>query len=176
MDSEKKPAERLHVDGYTYVLEGPTPELARTEIELVSLVGLKSLDAVDFANERRERYEDYWEDCQVCRFRLDGKVYLAIEDPSDGYRSHLASLSEYQDECPMENVFPAIHVLARHRTKGTSYQDADVLELIDVVTGKTVLEVGTDNSDDYYHSFVACFSPENMATNKNEAVQPLPHQ
>jgi hypothetical protein len=169
MDDEvKKPAERLHVDGYTYVLEGPTPEPARNEVELRALVGLKHLDAVDFANERRQRYTDDWEDCQVCRFRLDGKVYLAIEDPSDGYRSHLASLSEYQDDCPMENVFPAVQVLARHRAKGAaSYHEADVLELIDVATGKTVLEVGTDNSDDYYPSFVASFSPENMVTNKD---------
>lgn len=168
MDEAKKPAERLHVDGYTYVLEGPMPEPARSEIDLKSLVGLKLLDAVDFTNERRQRYTDDWEDCQVCRFRLDGKVYMAIEDPSDGYRSSLASLSEYQDECPMENVFPSVQVLARHRAKGT-YHEADVLELIDVATGKTVLEVGTDNSDDYYPSFVASFSPENMVTNKDAA-------
>lgn len=164
MTDARKPAERLHVEGYTYVLEGPTPEPSRNEIELASLVGLKFLDAVDFANERRQRYSDEWEDCQVCRFRLDGKVYLAIEDPSDGYRSCLASMSEYQDACPMQNVFPAVQVLARHRTK-SRYHDADVVELIDVVTGQTVLEFGTDNTDDYYPILVASFSPENMATN-----------
>ena len=158
------PSERIHIDGYTYVLEGPTPKLASKEVELAALVGLKVLDAVDFTNERRQRYSDEWEDCQACRFRLDGKVYVAIEDPSDGYRSSLASLSEYQDECPMQNAFPPVQVLARHRDK-SAYHDADILELIDVATGKTVLEVGTDNSDDYYPSFVASFSPENMATN-----------
>lgn len=159
-----KPAERIHIDGYTYVLEGPTPVLARNEVKLTSLVGLKMLDAVDFTNERCQRYSDEWEDCQACRFRLDGKVYLAIEDPSDGYRSSLASLSEYQEECPMQNVFQPVQVLARHRDSG-SYHEADILEIIDVSTGKTVLEVGTENSDDYYPSFVANFRPENMVTN-----------
>lgn len=163
--SEKKPAERLHVDGYSYILEGKIEEPARSEIELKSLVGLKMLDAVDFANERRQRWGDEWEDCNVCRFRLDGKTYLAIEDPRDGYRSSLASLSEYVNEVPMQNVFPHVQVMVIHRTKGSYGHDSDKLELIDVKTGQCVLEVGTDNSDDYYPSFVASFHPEAMATN-----------
>ncbi len=35
-----------------------------------------------------------------------------------------------------------------------------------------VLEVGTDNSDDYYPSFVANFQPENMATNASASEPP----
>lgn len=136
-------------------------------VEFSTLVGLASLDAVDFANEMRERYEDSWEDCGVCRFRLNGVVYIAVEDPSDGYRSHLGAFSRYETEVPMQNVFTPCKVLVRQRTKRAEYSgDADVLEMIDIVTGKTVLEVGTDNTDDYYPSFVASFSPENMEANK----------
>lgn len=163
--TDSKPAERIHVDGFIYVLEGPTPELVKTEVELKSIVGLKVLDAVDFINERVRKWTEEWEDCSACRFRLNGKVYLAIEDPSDGYRSHLASLAQYEDEVPMTNVFPPVQVLARHRSAGTYGHEADILELIDTTTGLTILEVGTDRTDDYYPSYVASFSPENMATN-----------
>lgn len=164
--TDSKPAERIHVDGFTYVLEGPTPELAKTEVELKSIVGLKVLDAVDFTNERVKNWAggDEWEDCSACRFRLDGKVYLAIEDLSDGYRSHWASLAQFTDEVPMENVFPPVKVLARQRPAGMYGREADILELIDIQTGGVVLEVGTDNTD-YYPSYVASFSPENMSTN-----------
>ena len=41
------------------------------------------------------------------------------------------------------------------------------LELLDCKTGKTVLEVGTENTDDYYPCFVANWSPENMACNQS---------
>lgn len=163
--ADSKPADRIHIDGFTYVLEGPSPEVDKTEVELKSIVGLKVLDAVDFTNERVKRWTEEWEDCSACRFRLDGKVYLAIEDPSDGYRSHLASLAQFTDEMPMENVFPPVKVLARQRPAGRYGREADILELIDIQTGGVVLEVGTDNTDDYYPSYVASFSPENMSTN-----------
>jgi hypothetical protein len=35
----------------------------------------------------------------------------------------------------------------------------------DVVTGKVVLEVGTDNTEDYYPYCVMNWSPENLACN-----------
>lgn len=132
--------------------------------ELTDLVGLRTLDAVDFSSEKVHEWGDRYNDATVCRFRLDGVVYTAVEDPSDGYRSCMSSLdsSEY---ATMTNVFPAIKVLGTHRTKGEYSGEDDVLELVDVSTGKVVLEVGTDNVDDYYPGFVASFHPENMATN-----------
>lgn len=133
------------------------------DVEFQELIGEHLLDAVDTVTESFETWGGHFENCEVINFRLDGKVYSAAEDPSDGYRSSMRFLRE--TDAAMKNVFPAVRVLARHRTKG-SYGDADdVLELVDLVTGKVVLEVGTSNHDDYYPSFVACFSPENMATN-----------
>ncbi|POO54367.1 hypothetical protein CPJ18_02395 [Agrobacterium rosae] len=133
--------------------------------ELTDLIGKRRLDAVDFDNEQvKELYGDGYEDSSVCRFRLDGVVYIAIEDPDDGYRSSMRNLTVAND-ATMKNVFPSVEVLGRHRTTGEYGETDDVLELIDTITGKVVLEVGTDNSDDYYPSFVASFHPENMSTN-----------
>ncbi|NTF69400.1 hypothetical protein [Rhizobium rhizogenes] len=120
--------------------------------------------AVDFTTEKFERWTDEMEDCQVCRFRLDGVVYVAIEDPDDGYRSHMRELI-VQEGATMTNVFPAIDVECNYRIENEWNDVDDILEIVDTTTGKIVLEVGTSNTDDYYPSFVASFHPENMATN-----------
>ena len=134
-------------------------------MELQGLVGEHWLDAVDFSNEQIATWGDQFEDCQVVRFRLDGVCYTAIEDPDDGYRSRMNDLL-VGEEVAMTNVFPPLRVIGRHRTDGHYGSDSDdVLELIDVVTGKIVLEVGTENIADYYPGFVASFHPEAMAHN-----------
>lgn len=131
-------------------------------IELESLLGEHVLDAVDmFEEDMKARYGDYTDHCQIFRFRLDGKVYTAIEDPSDGYRSSMGELFVSDDA--MKNVFPPIRVVAKKKAPG--YGENDTLEFIDATTGKVVAEVGTDNSDDHYPSFVGAFFPANMATN-----------
>lgn len=136
--------------------------MTETTVDLDVLVGLHKLDAVDEASEKVKRYE--WsdeEDCNTISFRLDGVVYTAVEDPSDGYRSSMDKL--FVDSREMNNVFPSVQVMAKR--KANDGRTNDTLEFIDSVTGKVVLEVGTDNSDDYYPWFVSCFTPENMATN-----------
>lgn len=138
-------------------------------VPLTSLVGIRELDAVNFSSERVRRYSDEYEDAQVCCFRLDGKTYAAVEDPSDGYRSSLSKLLAVDDR-DMENVFPPIKVLGVYRNKRESYHECDIIEFVDTITGRVVLEIGTDNSGDYYPSYVAAFHPEAMAT--NAGVQP----
>lgn len=141
-------------------------QMRSKKMELQDLVGKHQLDGVDFENLRRKRYEfsDELEDCEVCRFRLNGTVYVAIEDPNDGYRSHMSELS-VDDAATMTNVFPPVEVVGRYReTSEYGYVD-DVLELVDATTGNVVLEVGTSNTDDYYPFFVSSFHPENMAIN-----------
>jgi hypothetical protein len=136
-------------------------------VTLDDLVGEHVLDGVDTYIEQVKKYSDYAEDANVIRFRLDGVVYIAFEDPSDGYRSSLDKLI-ISPTAEMTNTFPPIRVLAKMKTNG-SYSENDTLELIDLVTAKVVMEVGTDNSDDYYPSFVSNFTPENMATNQTKA-------
>ena len=133
-------------------------------MELSELVGEYMLDAVDFSDEQVKTWGDQFEACQVMRFRLDGKCYTATEDPGDGYRSSMRELA-VSDDAVMKNVFAPLKVIGRHRTKGSYGDQDDILELIDAVTGQTVIEVGTASVDDYYPSFVASFSPEAMAHN-----------
>lgn len=133
-------------------------------MELKDLVGKKILDAVDFSNEGVKRdYDESYENCNVCRFRLDGVVYSAIEDPSDGYRSAMREL-QIDEKAEVKNSFPSTEVVCRHRDEGR-YDSDDVLEIIDTTTGKTILEVGTLSTDDYYPCYVANFDPTVMAIN-----------
>lgn len=97
------------------------------------------------------------------RFRLNGKVYTVTEDPGDGYRSSMSEITE--GDYPMANTFASQRVIGRHRTVYEYGGISDVLELIDVGTGKTIIEVGTDDVNDYYPTFVANFQPENMTHN-----------
>jgi len=141
--------------------------MSEATIDLDSLIGEHVLDAVDlFTENMKAKYGDYTEDCEVIRFRLDGTVYTAVEDPSDGYRSCMDRVfASPSDE--VRNVFPPIRVLAKKKERDAHYGgENDTLQLVDLVTGKVVMEVGTDNSDDYYPSFVSHFAPENMATNQ----------
>lgn len=133
-------------------------------IEMESLVGEHVLDACDlFADNIKASWGDSFEYCEMIRFRLDGNIYTGIEDPDDGYRSSLRGL--YVSDDAMKNVFPPVRVLAKMKDAGEHGQSNDTLQLIDMVTGKIVLEVGTDNTNDYYPWFVGCFFPDCMATN-----------
>ena len=136
-----------------------------TEVTLDSLVGEHILDGVDTYVEKVKKYGDYLEDACMIRFRLDGVVYVASEDPSDGYRSCMDKVIVSQSK-KMTNTFPAVRVLARKKPDDKYGGSNDTLELIDLKTGKIVMEVGTDNDDDYYPTFVSNFQPENMSTNK----------
>lgn len=132
-------------------------------MQLKDFIGVKVLDAVDFLVEEIVNYCDDIEDCQVCRFRLDGVVYVAVEDPSDGYRSMMNDLV-IDNDATMKNVFVGCDVICRH-IENSDYQDDDILELVDVKTEKVVLTVGTGNYNDYYPYFVAEFDPTAMAVN-----------
>jgi len=133
------------------------------QIDLGSLVGEHVLDAVDLSTEKVERWGNYFEDANVIRFRLNGVVYTAIENPEDDFRSSLDKLFVSSDD-EMRNVFPPVKVIGRKKAS-SQWNANDTLELVDVETGKVVVEVGTDNFDDYYPMFVSAFWPENMITN-----------
>jgi hypothetical protein len=137
------------------------------EVEFSELVGLHELTGVDRENEEVARWGDEYEPCEVVRFVLDGKTYTALENPSDGYRSGMRSFVE--SDATVKNTFPAVRVMAIYKTK-EGYTECDILDLVDVVTGLTVLSVGTNNSDDYYPSFVGTFNPENMCINRDKPV------
>jgi hypothetical protein len=132
-------------------------------MELEGLVGEHVLSGVDTGNEKvKESYGEGFEDCNVINFILDGVVYTAIEDPEDGYRSCMREIAVSDKK--ITNIFPGQRVLGRMRgTQGG--EENDVLDLLDMKTGKIVLSVGTGNINDYYPYFVSEFTPENMSAN-----------
>ena len=138
--------------------------------ELSDLGGWKfaQLDAVDFTVERSEGWNGHDEDASVCRFRLNGVLYMATEDPSDGYRSMMRDLLVLGNEKTTNEFLPVAvsteYFSNRRDMKGDGYDgECDILRIVDVVTGGTILEIGTDMYDDYYPSFVASFDPSVMS-------------
>lgn len=114
------------------------------------LVGEHILDAVDYGSEEKL----YDEDATVIRFRLDGIVYVAVENPDDSYRSYLGKLY-VQEGDSISNTFPPVKVTCSIDDN----TDRDIMRLT-LDNGETVLEVGTDYFDDYYPCFVGWFNVE----------------
>jgi hypothetical protein len=132
-------------------------------MELKDLIGEHKLSGVDVTSESVNAYS---RDGDVVRFVLNGKTYKSIEDPDDGYRSYLSEI-EVTDE-KVTNNFPPQSVVGVMKPAG-SY-DSDVIQFIDAVTGKVVLEVGTENVNDYYPCAIIYWSPENLAINSDGEV------
>ena len=110
-------------------------------------------------------------DAQECAFVLDGQTYVAQEDPSDGYRSMLRDI-RLAPECPVPNRFDPVEVQCLR----DSALGEDVIHFIDPETRLRVLSIGTSRSDDYYPSFVAHFSPENLPQNRLKDRVLGPHE
>lgn len=134
-------------------------------MEVKDLVGLHKLSGVDMSHESIKTLGDSFEDANVINFVLDKKTYTATEDPSDGYRSSMRDI--VVTDFRVRNTFPIIRVMGIMRANDTYGDENDVVDFYDVETAKVVLSVGTRNTDDYYPSFVAEFTPENMATNQS---------
>lgn len=110
-------------------------------ITLDSLVGEHVLDAADICVEKGQ--------ATVLRFRLNGQVLAAVEDPHDGYASSLDAIQ--QSNAEVKNTFTPLKVQARKSTD----KGCDVVEFRDAATGDVVLRVGTDGTDTYEPCFVA---------------------
>jgi len=129
-------------------------------MKLEELVGKHYLSGFDTATVKADK--SYNEDYNVVRFVLDNKTYKAIEDPSDGYRSYLQDLVVTNEI--ISNTFPPQKVIGKMKDDD-KYSINDTIQFVDDVTGKIVLEVGTDNTDDYYPYCVMNWYPENLAIN-----------
>lgn len=125
-------------------------------MELTDLVGEHMLTGVERTLEPILNDHDMADALSFC---LDGVTYTATEDYNDGYRSSMREIKVSDRQ--LSNMFAPQRVVGMYDDNGYN----DILKLIDVVTGKVVLEVGTDNSDDYYPCWVASWQPENLATN-----------
>lgn len=131
-------------------------------MELKDLVGEHELSGVDTTIEKVKQYGDYYEDYEVVRFVIDGKTYKATKDPNDGHRSYMKEL-EVTDEKDT-NVFPPQKVIGKMKAD-SNWKTNGTIQFIDAKTGKIVLEVGTDNTNDDYPYCVLFWAPENLAIN-----------
>jgi len=130
-------------------------------MELTELVGKHLLSGIDITiEETSDRY--YTDTANVVLFILDGITYKAVEDPSDGYRSYLKELIISNEK--VSNIFPPQEVVGKMKDN-EKYSINDTIQFFDTTTGKVVLEVGTDNTDDYYPYCVIYWNPENLAIN-----------
>ncbi len=107
-----------------------------------------------------------WKDeqCNYVKFTLDNKHYIAIEDPSDGWRSCCRDL--LAEATPPKFQFDGVRVVCSMMPDDDQWHEANnVMVMTDCVTGKTILEIGTKNVGDWYPAFHMEYHPENMACN-----------
>ena len=111
--------------------------------------------------------DGYGEEGNYVKFCLDGTNYMAIEDPSDGWRSYLADIVVSDTPCKIQ--IPDTEVMATIRDTDKYGENSEVLVLTDCKTANIVLEVGTENVGDYYPLCVLEWTPENLWCNKENS-------
>lgn len=109
------------------------------------------------------RYSPEEDTVGVITFVLDGIAYKAVEDPDDGYRSLLGELLVCDDK--ISNTFPPHTVIGAMKESDYSGDHSDVIQFKDEITGEIVLEVGTEDINDYYPMCVMRWRPQNLAIN-----------
>jgi hypothetical protein len=135
------------------------------EVKLEDLVGEHMLSGVDIGTTVVKGYGGGQYYANTLSFVPDGDVYIAMEDKNDGYRSYMESVMK-DSAVVVKNTFPPQRVFCHMGDAGSG--DTEVLVARDMVMGKGVLRVGTNDSHDYYLRFVGEFTPENMATNEGK--------
>jgi hypothetical protein len=100
-------------------------------------------------------------DCQRLLIKLDGDVYQFIEDDNDGYRSAMDDENSKIINYKMKNTFNDIEVFIIYVDESNGY-DADIIRIYNIDNGELIIEVGTDNIDDYYPSFICNYNAENL--------------
>lgn len=99
----------------------------------------------------------------VCgnQFKLNDKVFEAVEDHEDGYRSCLGFVALVD----IDNIFfkfplGVVKVVKVEDFNEEGFYCFNGYIIRDVFTRHIWLIVGTDNSDDYYPSFVFRYTPD----------------
>ena len=99
-------------------------------------------------------------------FKVDDIIFRVLEDPDDGYRSHLGVI-EYGEQSnsiffrnPLARV--RIETYNREADPGPDTISGEGYRLVDVEDGHVWLEFGTDNTGDYYPYFIFCHRPKGV--------------
>lgn len=99
-------------------------------------------------------------------FCIDGTVFVAYLNPSDGYRSYGSIYPEPNARC--QYMFTPQLVRIEY-IKELEYDDApnrEYYRITDVVNGKEILVVGNSYFDDYYPIALFNYTPENLEINQ----------
>lgn len=102
-------------------------------------------------------------------FKVDGIAFKVLEDPDDGYRSHLGAI-EYGEESNaifFQNPIAEVRIetydeLSNHDNSFLE-EKREGYRLVDIEDGHVWLEFGTDNTDDYYPYFIFRHMPKEIA-------------
>lgn len=102
---------------------------------------------------------------------IDDVVYAFEIDHDDGWRSYgEIYIPEKITVHDIKNRFPAQEVIIKqYHGKYTGRNNKQFYGIIDVVNGKTILEIGTDYTDSYYPLAICHYYPENMAINQHQS-------
>lgn len=140
-------------------------------MELHDFIGMHILTGCQYGAMAGDNH--FGEIANTIDFILDDRVFSAIENPEDGYRSAMEEIIENRTGLNITNTFTPCEVLGVFRAND-KYEENDIVDFYDIKTGKIVLSIGTGNTNDYYPYFVGSFSPENMASNIPESAGKTP--
>lgn len=135
-------------------------EKEEKEITLKSLAGAHIFTGVERGILKVDKQFSWDQDKNTIRFELDGQVYEAIENPSDGYRSYMDKLVVSNKR--VRNKIPETRVVCVYRDD----DDCDLLDFIDCKNGKVFLTIGTRHVGDYYPVCIFEYSPEKLSINE----------
>ncbi len=126
-------------------------------------------------DENDERNWAWWGVIDGYAIVVDGKTYLAIEDPDDGYRSYAYITVPENFVVEVTNQFEPqiVYVHNFHDTgeEEDGWMTRDEYGIrFDNQYGQTVLSVSTDHSDSYYPIGMVEYNPENLPCNAKPLV------
>lgn len=113
------------------------------------------------------QYEDKYSSHDGYYIIIDNVVYAFEIDHDDGYRSYGdIYIPEKISVYDIKNRFFAQDVvIMQHRIEHTD-GNKHFYRIINIVNGKTILEIGTDYTDYYYPMAICHYYPENMTINQ----------
>jgi hypothetical protein len=97
------------------------------------------------------------------QFKLNDKVFEALEDPDDGYRSYLGTIAVVETESIFfPNPLAAVKVVKLQDIEliGNKDEPTDGYAIVDVFDGHIWLKVGTEYGDGYYPCFIFQYFPK----------------
>ena len=102
--------------------------------------------------------EYYGADAGENEFNVDGVIFKVLEDPDDGYRSHLGTI-EYSTDSKgifFKTPIAKVRIEEYDEKEDDSYvgQVNQGYRLVDITDNHVWLIFGTHNYDDYYPCFV----------------------